>query len=126
MLSQPLSWCSSRDTDELSVSEPRVLIDAAPTVCLTVHFHLAEFQAMPIHVRTANPTFLDPERLYSLRGFVESSGVSLTRIREASRSKIELRVIRAGKRVFVRGRDGIEFIERLAVAHCHPQIQGDQ
>jgi hypothetical protein len=79
---------------------------------------------MPIHVRTSNPTFIDPERLYSLRGFVESSGVSLTRIREASRSMIELRVLRAGKRVFVRGCDGIEFIERLAAAHCHAQVQG--
>lgn len=68
---------------------------------------------MPIPPTTEKPSFIDPDRLYSLRKYVADSGISLTRIREAARQGLELRKIRAGKRVFVRGRDGIEFVEKL-------------
>jgi hypothetical protein len=74
---------------------------------------------MPISATTKTPSFIDPTRLYSLRQFVADSGISLTRIRRASREGIELPKVRVGKRVFVRGDDGIAFIERLADA-CQP------
>jgi hypothetical protein len=74
---------------------------------------------MPTLATTEKPSFIDPRRLYSLRKFVADSGISLTRIRRASHDGIDLRKVRVGKRVFVRGCDGIEFIERLAEA-CQP------
>ena len=69
---------------------------------------------MPILATTDKPSYIDPTRLYSLRKFVIDSGISLTRIRQAAHQGIELPKVKAGKRVFVRGRDGIEFIEKLA------------
>ena len=63
---------------------------------------------------TKDRSFIDPNRLYSLRGFQESSGISATRMREARHSGVDLHRIKVGRRVFVRGSDGIEYIERLA------------
>lgn len=63
---------------------------------------------------TDKPRFIDPNRLYSLRQFVADSGISLTRIRVAARNGVNIKTLKAGKRVFVRGSDGIEFIEQLA------------
>jgi hypothetical protein len=60
------------------------------------------------------PSFIDPERLYTLRGFQECSGIAATRIREARLQGVPLPTIKVGKRVFVRGADGIAYIERLA------------
>ncbi|HMP07446.1 MAG TPA: hypothetical protein PJ982_13940 [Lacipirellulaceae bacterium] len=60
------------------------------------------------------PTFIDPERLYSLRGFQEASGIAATRIREARLQGVNLPSLKVGKRLFVRGSDGIAYIERLA------------
>ena len=68
---------------------------------------------MPILATTDKPSYIDPTRLYSLRKFVTDSGISLTRIRQAAHQGIELPKVKAGKRVFVRGRDGIEFIVKL-------------
>ncbi len=65
---------------------------------------------------THTPTFISPENLYSLRGFVAASGISETRIREARRAGIELPTINAGRRKFVRGQDAIAFVERLAAS----------
>ena len=69
---------------------------------------------MPILATTDRPTFIAADRLYSLRQFVTDSGISLTRIRQAAHRGTELPKVKAGKRVFVRGRDGIAFIEQLA------------
>jgi hypothetical protein len=60
------------------------------------------------------PTFIAPERLYSLRGFIAASGISETRIRKARRQGIELPSITAGRRKFIRGSSAIAYIERLA------------
>jgi hypothetical protein len=67
------------------------------------------------------PTFIAPERLYTLRGFQEASGISQTRMREARRRDIELPTLSVGKRKFVRGTDAIAFIERLA-ANGHQKV----
>ena len=60
------------------------------------------------------PTFLDPERLYSLRGFQEASGITSTRMREARLQKVEPEYIIVGRRKFLRGVDAIEYVEQLA------------
>jgi hypothetical protein len=76
---------------------------------------------MPIHpVTTASPSFIDSSRLYSLARFIRDSGLSYTRIQLAKRDGIELKMVACGRRKFVRGRDGIDFIERLA-AHYSKQ-----
>jgi hypothetical protein len=72
---------------------------------------------VPLHATTDRPTFIDIGRLYSLRKFISDSGLSYTRISQAARAGIELPMVVCGKRKFVRGRDGIDFVERLA-AHC--------
>ena len=58
--------------------------------------------------------FIDPHRLYTLHGFQQDAGISPTRIREARRNGVVLPKLKVGRRVFVRGVDGIEYIERLA------------
>lgn len=69
--------------------------------------------------RTAPPrkrasSYVDPGRLYSLRGFQEASGIAATRMREARLQGLTPETIKVGKRVFVRGVDGIAYIEALA------------
>jgi hypothetical protein len=63
---------------------------------------------------TKQPSFLAPERLYSLRGFQAAAGVSSTRMREARQAGIELPALEVGRRKFVRGADGIAYLEKLA------------
>ncbi len=63
---------------------------------------------------TREPSFIDPARLYSIRGFHAASGISETRVREAKRMGIPLPAVEVGKRKFIRGVDAIAFIERLA------------
>lgn len=60
------------------------------------------------------PSFIAPERLYSLRGFYEASGITPTRTREARLQGLCLETIEVGRRKFVRGAAAIEFIESLA------------
>lgn len=59
-------------------------------------------------------SFVDPDRLYALRGFQEASGIAASRMREARLVGIHLATIRVGRRIFVRGVDGIAYIEKLA------------
>jgi hypothetical protein len=42
------------------------------------------------------PTFIAPERLYTLRGFREASGISQIRMREARLRGIELPMLTVG------------------------------
>lgn len=63
---------------------------------------------------TRAPSYIAPERLYSLKGFQAAAGVSSTRMREARRAGIVLPSLEVGRRKFVRGVDAIAFIERLA------------
>ncbi len=60
------------------------------------------------------PTFIARDRLYTLRDFQESSGISPTRIREGKLQGVEPRWIQVGKRKFIHGDDAIDLIERLA------------
>jgi hypothetical protein len=66
--------------------------------------------------RAREPSFIDPHRLYSRRGFIAASGISETRIRAAKQRGVELPWLICGKRKFLRGADAIAFIERLAGA----------
>lgn len=69
--------------------------------------------------RTTQPkkrasSYVDPGRLYSLRGFQEASGIAATRMREARLQGLVCDTVIVGKRIFVRGTDGIAYIEALA------------
>lgn len=76
---------------------------------------------MPLYpVTTNSPSFIDRDRLYSLSRFIRDSGISYTRIQNAARAGIELTMVACGKRKFVRGVDGIDFIERLAAHYSKP------
>lgn len=65
-------------------------------------------------VTTKAPSYIAPERLYSLKGFHAAAGVSPTRMREARRLGVVLPMIEVGRRKFIRGSDAIDYIERLA------------
>lgn len=65
----------------------------------------------------ASPSYIDPGRLYTLRGFREASGVSHSRIFTARRQGVALPCLTVGRRKFVRGADAIAYIERLAALH---------
>jgi hypothetical protein len=61
-----------------------------------------------------SPTYIDPNVLDTWNGFQIASGISATRMRQARRDGIVLPRLEVGKRKFIRGRDAIEYIERLA------------
>ena len=73
---------------------------AADTGCMAKH--------------TPEPSFVDPGRLYTLRGFQVASGVSSTRMRSARLQGIACPMLEVGRRKFIRGTDAIAYIERLA------------
>lgn len=59
------------------------------------------------------PTFIAPERLYTLKGFIAASGISSTRMREARRAGINLPTLEVGRRKFIRGAEAIDYLEQL-------------
>ncbi len=61
-------------------------------------------------------SFIDPDRLYTRQGFFKASGVSETRLHLAKRQGVDVPWLEVGKRKFLRGRDAIALIERLAEA----------
>lgn len=63
---------------------------------------------------TKRPREIAPERLYPLRAFQEAAGIAPTRMREARLQGLHLPTVDVGKRKFVRGIDGIAYIERLS------------
>lgn len=65
---------------------------------------------------TKQPTFIAPERLYTLVGFQQAAGISGTRMREARRRGVTPTLLRVGRRIFIRGGDAISFVEALARA----------
>ena len=69
---------------------------------------------MPSLSKSSRTTYLAPERLYSLAGFVKATGVSLSRIRLARRAGLEFPTVRVGKRAFVLGSQAIEYLLQLA------------
>lgn len=60
------------------------------------------------------PSYIDPSRFYALRGFQIDAGVTPTRMREARLQGVTPVTLKIGKRVFIRGSDAIEYLERLA------------
>ena len=69
---------------------------------------------MTTTTKRAPPTFIDPDRLYSLRGFQEASGISSTRLREGRLQGVQPNWIMVGRRKYLRGVDAIDLIERLS------------
>ena len=57
---------------------------------------------------------IHPESLYPYAAFIRCSGITRTRIREARLQGLKLPTVDAGRRKFVRGADGIIFIQQLA------------
>lgn len=60
------------------------------------------------------PSFIAPERMYSLQGFYDCTGITRTREREAAADGVRLEKIYVGRRAFVRGSDAIRYVEALA------------
>jgi len=58
---------------------------------------------------------VDPRILYTFQGFIFTSGLANTRISDARRLHgVELPMVCVGRRKYIRGSDGIAFIEQLA------------
>ena len=57
---------------------------------------------------------IHPECLYPYAAFIRCAGVPKSKIREAHLQGLELPTIKTGRRKYVRGVDGIAFIEQLA------------
>lgn len=64
--------------------------------------------------KVAERSFLCPDRLYTLAGFRVASGIAQTRMREARLQGVVPSQLKVGKRIFIRGRDAIQYVERLA------------
>lgn len=64
--------------------------------------------------RAKDTSYIAPDYLYTYDGFVRCSGISKTRIYAARRAGRPLPTLKVGRRLFVRGRDAIRFIEMLA------------
>lgn len=62
----------------------------------------------------ADTSGIVPSVLYTLSGFIRTSGVSKSRISTERLQGNVLKTVKAGRRVFVRGEDGIAFIEAIA------------
>jgi hypothetical protein len=78
---------------------------------------------------TRNPGAIHPDMLYSRKAFIITTGLSETRLREAKKRGIEPRRIWVGKRNWIRGKDAITFIERLAADEiqqmCRPEAEAE-
>lgn len=73
---------------------------------------------MPFTATISNPTAIFPDAFYPIQSAIAASGISATRFREAAKNGIEIDFTKCGKRVFVKGSDLIEFIERLAAHYA--------
>jgi hypothetical protein len=69
---------------------------------------------LSMSAKVADRSYIDPDRLYTLTGFRVASGIAQTRMREARLQGVIPRQLKVGKRIFIRGRDAIEYVERLA------------
>lgn len=70
---------------------------------------------MPITANTSAPTSLNAYALYSLAEFIRSTGISYTRIQQATRAGVPLPSIKVGRRLYIEGSEGISYIKQLAV-----------
>lgn len=64
--------------------------------------------------KAANTKPIHPESIYPYNAFIRCSGISQSRIREARLQGLLLKTVDVGRRKFVRGFDGIEFIQSLS------------
>ena len=64
--------------------------------------------------RNTADCFIDPGRLYTRKAFLAAAGLGDTTIRQARRAGVELVTLTVGRQPYIRGRDGIDFIEKLA------------
>jgi hypothetical protein len=60
------------------------------------------------------PGFVDPDRIYSQPAWYRDSGISKSRTREAGLMGHRLPTIAIGRRRFVHGKSGIEWMLKLA------------
>jgi hypothetical protein len=65
-------------------------------------------------------SFIAADRLYTIVGFQQASGISPHRIRAARRDGLALPTIEVGRRKFVKGDSGIRYIEQLAALEARP------
>jgi len=60
------------------------------------------------------PNYIAPERFYTLQGFKTAAGIGDTLIRRARRGGVQIPAKRIGRRKFIRGDDGIRYLEQVA------------
>jgi hypothetical protein len=58
--------------------------------------------------------FIAPDYLYTRQGFIDSSGISASRMRVARLRGIHPKWLDVGRRKFILGRDAIDYIIQLA------------
>lgn len=65
-------------------------------------------------VKAADTEAIDPQLFYPYHEFIRVSGCSRERICEARRHGVELPTHKVGRRLYVEGADGIDFLKRWA------------
>ena len=63
------------------------------------------------------PSFICSERTYTIEGFRHAAGVNAKRMRDAAAHGVKCKFLVIGKRKFIRGRDGIEYLDQLGELH---------
>ncbi len=72
---------------------------------------------MPVSIPALPPEhigIIDPKKVYLIGSFYAVAGIGLTTVRNAKHNGIELCCLQAGRRKWVKGSDGIAFLESLA------------
>lgn len=57
---------------------------------------------------------VQPDTLYTLQEFFKAAGIGYSTIAKAKQAGVRLDSLKVGRRKYVRGNSGIEFIEQLA------------
>ena len=78
---------------------------------------------MPVIASAGAPTSIDPRTLYSFAEFIRCSGLSYSRIRRAAHEGLEIPTFAVGRRKFIEGSSGIEYIRQLAAKHREQKSQ---
>ena len=76
--------------------------------------------------QSSQPTdgYVDPSRLYTRRAFLRAAGLGDSTARKARRIGLALPVIRLGRQEYVRGAEGIGWIEAVAAQEVTDCDQG--
>jgi hypothetical protein len=83
-------------------------------------------QRGPYSVKAADTEAIDPRLFYPYPEFIRVSGCSRARICEARRLGVELRTHKVGRRLYVEGADGINFLKQLAAAQEERELEADE